>query len=165
MFRVVLRVKTTQNNRSSPHIGPIKKKFSPKSYYLCITNNEIVQNSKSKAKTFLFLCNFNVIVLDFYVCGNHRKRIYILISVKFRGTDPTMFVYTGCISHPCLLWCGSVTYWYGSGSGSEDPYNWVTDPDPDPALLISGCQDVNNKICLKEVFLLFKFLRYIYISL
>ncbi len=25
--------------------------------------------------------------------------------------------------------CGSVTFWYGSGSGSADPYHWLTDPD------------------------------------
>jgi monomeric isocitrate dehydrogenase len=32
--------------------------FSLKSYFLCITNNEIVQNSKSKPKQFSFLCTF-----------------------------------------------------------------------------------------------------------
>jgi hypothetical protein len=29
-----------------------------KSYYLCMTNIEIVQNSKSKQKQFSFLCTF-----------------------------------------------------------------------------------------------------------
>jgi hypothetical protein len=38
------------------------KKFSLKSYYLCITNIEIVQNSKSKLKKFSFLCTFNKVV-------------------------------------------------------------------------------------------------------
>ncbi len=42
-------LKTTRNDRSSPHKGP-NKKISPKSHYLFITNNEIVQNSKSKPK-------------------------------------------------------------------------------------------------------------------
>jgi hypothetical protein len=28
------------------------KMFSPKSYYLCVTNNEIVQNTQSKPKKF-----------------------------------------------------------------------------------------------------------------
>jgi hypothetical protein len=32
--------------------------FSLKSYFLCITNIEIVQNSKSKPKKFSFLCTF-----------------------------------------------------------------------------------------------------------
>jgi hypothetical protein len=32
--------------------------FLLKSYYLCITNNEIAQNSKSKPKKFSFLCTF-----------------------------------------------------------------------------------------------------------
>jgi len=27
---------------------------------------------------------------------------------------------------------GSVTFWYGSGS--EDPYSWLTDPDADPGI-------------------------------
>jgi hypothetical protein len=34
------------------------KKFVSKSYYLCITNIEIVQNSNSKPKKFSFLCTF-----------------------------------------------------------------------------------------------------------
>jgi hypothetical protein len=33
--------------------------FSHKSYFLCISNNEIVQNSKSKQNKFSFLCIFN----------------------------------------------------------------------------------------------------------
>ncbi len=37
------------------------KNFSPKSYYLCITNNEIGQNSKSKPKKFSFLYTFKVV--------------------------------------------------------------------------------------------------------
>ncbi len=28
--------------------------------------------------------------------------------------------------------CGSVTFWYGTGCGSSDPYLWLTDPDADP---------------------------------
>jgi hypothetical protein len=42
-FFISLSLKTMRNNRSSPHNGPIKK-FSPKSEYLSITNNETVQN-------------------------------------------------------------------------------------------------------------------------
>ncbi len=41
---------------------------------------------------------------------------------------------------------GSVTYWYGSGS--SDPYLWLTDPPPDPILYASELQDVNKKMCL-----------------
>ncbi len=41
IFFVPLSLKTTQNNRSSPH-----------------TNNEIVQNSKLKPRKFSFLCTF-----------------------------------------------------------------------------------------------------------
>ncbi len=42
---------------------------------------------------------------------------------------------------------GSVIFWYGSGS--TDPYLWLTDPDPtpapDPVLFVSGFQDTNKK--------------------
>jgi hypothetical protein len=51
IFFVPRSLKTTRNNLSSPHNGPIKQMFCPKSYYLCITNNEIGQNSKSEPKT------------------------------------------------------------------------------------------------------------------
>jgi hypothetical protein len=37
----------------------------------------------------------------------------------------------------------SMTFWYGSGSGSADPYLWLTDPDP--ALFVSDLQDANLK--------------------
>jgi len=58
IFFIPRNPKTTRNNRSSPNNGPIKN-FLLKSYYLCITNIEIVQNSKSKPKKFSFLCTFN----------------------------------------------------------------------------------------------------------
>jgi hypothetical protein len=35
-----------------------------------------------------------------------------------------------------------VTFWYGSGSGSADPYHGLTDPDP--AFFASGFQDANK---------------------
>jgi hypothetical protein len=57
IFFIPRSLKTTRNNRSSPQNGPIIN-FSLKSYYLCITNTEIVQNSKSKPKKFSFLCTF-----------------------------------------------------------------------------------------------------------
>jgi hypothetical protein len=34
--------------------------------------------------------------------------------------------------------CGSVTFWYGSGSA--DPYLCLTDPDPDPTIFVRGLQ-------------------------
>jgi hypothetical protein len=54
-FRVVLRL------RGIIVAPPImaNKIFFHKSCYLCITNIEIVQNSKSKPKKFSFLCTFN----------------------------------------------------------------------------------------------------------
>ncbi len=63
----------------------------------------------------------------------------------------------------CFFWksycilncCGFVTFWYGSGSGTVDPYLWPTDPesdpapDPDPANFFGALQDGNKKFfCL-----------------
>jgi hypothetical protein len=48
-----------------------------------------------------------------------------------------------------------VTFWYGSGS--QDPYHWLMDPDP--ALFFSSFQNANKS------FSLIIFRRYIYISL
>ncbi len=58
IFFIPRSLKTTRNNHSFPHNGPIKKFFSLKSYFLGKTNTEIVQNSKSKPKKFSFLCTF-----------------------------------------------------------------------------------------------------------
>jgi hypothetical protein len=55
LFRLVLRL------RGIIVALPImiqSKNFPPKSYCFCITNIEIVQNSKSKPKKFSFLCTF-----------------------------------------------------------------------------------------------------------
>jgi hypothetical protein len=57
---MIKKLKKIEKNfvpRSLKTNGPIKI-FTPKSYYLCITNDEIVQYSKSKAKKFSFLCTF-----------------------------------------------------------------------------------------------------------
>ncbi len=54
LFFIPRSLKTTRNNRSSPHNGPIKI-FLMKSYYLCITNIEIVQKVKIEAKKILIL--------------------------------------------------------------------------------------------------------------
>jgi hypothetical protein len=47
---------------------------------------------------------------------------------------------------------GSGTSWYGSGSA--DPGHFGTDPDTEPALFVSGFQNVNKK---KGVFCLLLF--------
>ncbi len=54
----------------------------------------------------------------------------------------------------CRRQCsGSVTFWYGSGSESAEPYLWLLDPAPDPALFVSDLQDINKKNCLKIYFI------------
>jgi hypothetical protein len=52
--------------------------------------------------------------------------------------------------------CGSVTCWYGSGSGFADPYIWLTDPDP--AIFASDLSDTEKKCVLS--FLASYFLMY-----
>ncbi len=47
-----------------------------------------------------------------------------------------------------LQCCGST--WYGSGSA--DPYLWLMDPHPDPAIFVSNLQDVNKKLIFLSIF-------------
>ncbi len=58
-FFFPLSLKTMRNNCSSPHNGPIKKLF-PKILNLSLTNNEIVETSKSEPKKFSFLFTFKL---------------------------------------------------------------------------------------------------------
>ncbi len=48
--------------------------------------------------------------------------------------------------HCCIQCCGSMKFWYGSGSA--DPYPWQMDPDadPDPAIFVSDLQEANKKL-------------------
>ena len=66
--------------------------------------------------------------------------------------------------------CGSVIFWYGSGSadpylwpvfrihdiwfgsGSADPCLWLMDPDPNPAIFVIDLQDTNKKLIWKKSF-------------
>ena len=36
--------------------------------------------------------------------------------------------------------CGSVSFWYGSGSESADPVPMITDTDPDPGQILTKIQ-------------------------
>jgi hypothetical protein len=59
------------------------------------------------------------------------------ISCSFRTVEQADL----SINKKTVLWNGSVTFWYGSGSA--DPYFVLTDPDldPDPPLFVSVFQD------------------------
>ncbi len=67
--------------------------------------------------------------------------------------------------------CGSVTFWYGSGSVYANPYLWLTDPDsdptPDPApypvIFVSDLQLQDNKMTKKINFL--RFFAYYFLKL
>ncbi len=71
---------------------------------------------------------------------NYAIFLQLLITFSFKFNYPP---------HQC---CGSVTFWYGSGSA--DLNLWFTDSDPtsDPAIFFSDLQDGNQKFC----FLLFE---------
>ncbi len=60
----------------------------------------------------------------------------------FRLIDTSVFEIDSVYGLQCS---GSVTFWYGSGSG--DPYLWLTDldsdPAPDPDFFVSDLQDGN----------------------
>ncbi len=58
--------------------------------------------------------------------------------------------------------CGSMTFWYGSGSGSAHPCLWLMDPDPDTAVFVFDLQDVNKKLFFLSL-LAYYFWRSIYI--
>ncbi len=89
-FFIPRSLKTTRNNRSSPHIGPIKKNF-PKSYYFCITNNETVQNSKSKPKKLsFFLCTFKACL---FISIPILYAIYTYSTLAKRQSKPTISVH------------------------------------------------------------------------
>ncbi len=53
----------------APPIMVQSKNFSLKSYYLCITNIEIVQNSKLKPEKFSILCTFKYTVIFITTVG------------------------------------------------------------------------------------------------
>jgi hypothetical protein len=50
-----------------------------------------------------------------------------------------------------VLWIRDILV---GGSGSSDPYNGVTDPDsdPDPALFVSGFQDIDQFYFFEGIF-------------
>ncbi len=56
-------------------------------------------------------------------------------------------------------------FWYGSRSesGSSDPYLWLMDPDPDPAIFVSDLQNFSKNLFIFPSFFLITFWRYIYI--
>jgi hypothetical protein len=59
---------------------------------------------------------------------------WIRIRIPFwNWTDPE--------TEPSVLWIRDI-FW--NGSGSADPYNWLTDPNP--ALFVMGIQDGNKKL-------------------
>ncbi len=68
-----------------------------------------------------------------YVCW------YIPLSFSY-VQGPKEFITEILFANQC---CGSVTFWYGSGSA--DSRLWLMDPDPDPAIFVTDLQDANKK--------------------
>ncbi len=93
----------------------------------------------------------NLLLLGF---GNAWSKIGLSGNFK-RGEGEGFLVHTLLLAlrngNQC---CGSMTFWYGSGSA--DPYLWLMDPDPDPAILVD-LQNINKKLILTKVFCLLLF--------
>ena len=53
--------------------------------------------------------------------------------------------------HRSRQFCGSMTFWYGSGSA--DPCLWLIETDPDPAIFVIDLPDANKKL----IFLIYFF--------
>ncbi len=49
--------------------------------------------------------------------------------------------------------CGSMTFWYGSGSA--DPCLWQVDPYPDSAIFVIDLQDANKKLFFSSFYAYF----------
>ncbi len=75
---VPLSLKTTRINPSPPLMDHSKKKFLI--LILSITNNEIVQNSKSKQNKFSFVCTFKLLK---YLASHHYKRCGKPVTRKY----------------------------------------------------------------------------------
>ncbi len=68
-------------------------------------------------------------------------------SVSHINQPPRKMISTQTTCAQCY---GSMKFWYGSRSGSADPYLWLIDPDadPDPSIFVSDLQDINKIFCL-----------------
>ncbi len=121
-----------------------------------------IQSSRSKVDTLLLVCSFTTgpfwrgyRTLRAGVCepehgalrtahrspdsaGHHRHRLRTLHTA--RHTRETLCIGILKTRDQC---CGSMKFWYGSGSA--DPYLWIMDSDPDPTIFVSDLQDVNRK--------------------
>ncbi len=113
--------------------------------------------------------NINYTVYQFYV----RCFIYLSVARISSSFTPSLLKRPPCITNTCdtyrtigtryLHVSDHYQFWIGSkqccgymkvwcGSGSADPYLWLMDPDPDPALghgpacFVSDLQDINKKL-------------------
>ncbi len=74
----------------------------------------------------------------------------ILLSLLFSKEVHSELPWYGCYCTGTVQCSGSVTFWYGSGYRSADPYHGLTDPDsapypdPDPARVLSDLQDAKK---------------------
>ncbi len=138
----------------APPIMVQSKNFSLKSYYLCITNTEIVQNSKLKPKKFSFLCTVPLRgwtrkVLQqkwLWIARIKTLKTFVWILSKNLASGKLTSAYASAAAL-----CGSmgapseikknnsinIVYW-GAHSLCRSWYIWVltnsvADPDPDPS--------------------------------
>jgi hypothetical protein len=100
------------------------------------------------------------------ISSTSKREISELFSVSVGhfcppGSRSTDLIGSGSNPDPKNQCCGSMTFWWGSGSGSADPYLWLMDlypeSDPDPAIFITDLQDANKKLILKKLFCILLF--------
>jgi hypothetical protein len=97
-------------------------------------------------------------------CGG----IYVFIQLiqQLSGVDWHMYRYCTIwwfSPHSCLQYCGSMTFWGGSrsGTGSADPCLWLKDPDsdPDPAIFVIDLPKMPTKNKFLNSFFAYYFLK------
>ncbi len=80
------------------------------------------------------------------VCLNRISLDPELVDLEAGGSTLMSVLLTEGFGHGEMQCCGSMKFWYGSGSA--DPYLWLMDPDPfadsDPAIFVSDLQDVKK---------------------
>ncbi len=69
---------------------------------------------------------WNVGVLTGWLCNCVYVRVKLVLLRELCSLK-----YGAYRNQPSLQYCGSMTFWYGSGSGSADPCLWLMDPNPD----------------------------------
>jgi hypothetical protein len=93
-------------------------------------------------------------IIDFFALGGRLQSLVVSVlkTIFCFEYDTNRTAETFLKTDPDLQCCGSVTFWYGSGSADPCPRLM----DPDPAIFAIDLKDTNKK-SVKKVFLLIIF--------